>query len=164
MSPPFFLFASLERVDHSRACAARVRVCVCACVYRAELAAACPETMRSSAVLLLSILVPCHIGGGYFITLKMRVVMAGRPGVQIGSHINKWNLDSPELKPFWLEAETLGAVVFIHPWDMELGGRHEKHWLPWLVGMPCVAPHALPALAHPPLLSSWCESVLPSPT
>jgi hypothetical protein len=114
--------------------------CVCVCVYRAELAAARPETMRSSAVLLLSILVPCHIGGGYFITLKMRVVMADRPGVQIGSHINKWNLDSPELKPFWLEAETLGAVVFIHPWDMELGGRHEKHWLPWLVGMPCVAP------------------------
>lgn len=59
-----------------------------------------------------------------------------RPGVQIGSHINKWNLDSPELTPFWAEAEALGAVVFVHPWDMEMGGRHDKHWLPWLVGMP----------------------------
>lgn len=65
------------------------------------------------------------------------------PGVQIGSHINSWNLDSPELNPFWKEAEELGAVIFIHPWDMELRGRHEKHWLPWLVGMPYETCHAV---------------------
>ena len=32
---------------------------------------------------------------------------------------------------FWSEAETLGAVVFIHPWDMDMGKRHKLHWLPW---------------------------------
>ena len=31
-------------------------------------------------------------------------------------------------------AEELGACVFIHPWDMEQGGRMKKYWLPWLVG------------------------------
>ena len=33
--------------------------------------------------------------------------------------------------------------MFIHPWDMELGGRHTKHWLPWLVGMPYETCHAV---------------------
>lgn len=67
----------------------------------------------------------------------------GFPGVQIGSHINEWNLDAPELMPFWESAEALGAVVFIHPWDMELGGRNTKYWVPWLVGMPAETCHAV---------------------
>jgi aminocarboxymuconate-semialdehyde decarboxylase len=32
--------------------------------------------------------------------------------------------------------EELGVSVFVHPWDMELGGRMKQYWLPWLVGMP----------------------------
>nr|CAB3219719.1 2-amino-3-carboxymuconate-6-semialdehyde decarboxylase-like [Phallusia mammillata] len=58
------------------------------------------------------------------------------PGVQIGSHINDWNLDAQELDIFWKTAEEIGCCVFVHPWDMELKGRMEKYWLPWLVGMP----------------------------
>lgn len=27
-------------------------------------------------------------------------------------------------------------AVFVHPWDMQMGGRYSKYWLPWLVGMP----------------------------
>ena len=27
--------------------------------------------------------------------------------------------------------------MFVHPWDMQLDGRMQKYWLPWLVGMPC---------------------------
>jgi len=65
------------------------------------------------------------------------------PGVQIGSHIGEWNLDNPKIDPFWVEAEKIGAVVFIHPWDMAFGGRHAKHWLPWLVGMPYETCHAV---------------------
>ena len=60
----------------------------------------------------------------------------GLPGVQIGSHINDWNLDDPALFPFFLEAERLGAAVFVHPWDMIGKDRMPRYWLPWLVGMP----------------------------
>ncbi|XP_058957246.2 2-amino-3-carboxymuconate-6-semialdehyde decarboxylase-like [Pocillopora verrucosa] len=60
----------------------------------------------------------------------------GFPGVEIGSHINDWNLDAPELQPVFAAAEELGCAIFVHPWDMELKGRMSKYWLPWLVGMP----------------------------
>ncbi|KAB7505623.1 2-amino-3-carboxymuconate-6-semialdehyde decarboxylase [Armadillidium nasatum] len=57
-------------------------------------------------------------------------------GIQIGSHINEWNLDAKELHPIWKTCEDLGLSVFVHPWDMQMGGRYQKYWLPWLVGMP----------------------------
>ena len=58
------------------------------------------------------------------------------PGVQIGSHVNEWNLDAPELFEFFQAAEELRAALFVHPWDMLGGERMKKYWLPWLVGMP----------------------------
>ncbi|CAG8440983.1 8895_t:CDS:10 [Acaulospora morrowiae] len=69
--------------------------------------------------------------------LKRCVNELGLCGVQIGSHINEWNLDAPELNPFWEACENLNAAVFVHPWDMENKGRMEKYWYPWLIGMPC---------------------------
>ena len=36
--------------------------------------------------------------------------------------------------------------IFVHPWDMALGGRHAKYWLPWLVGMPAETATAICAL------------------
>jgi aminocarboxymuconate-semialdehyde decarboxylase len=42
----------------------------------------------------------------------------GLVGIQIGSHVNDWNLDAPDLFPIFEEAEKLGAVIFIHPWGM----------------------------------------------
>ena len=60
----------------------------------------------------------------------------GFAGVQIGSHVNKSNLDAPELFPVFQCAAELGAAVFVHPWDMLGSDRMEKYWLPWLVGMP----------------------------
>jgi aminocarboxymuconate-semialdehyde decarboxylase len=58
------------------------------------------------------------------------------PGVQIGSHVNGFNLDHPDLFPVFAAAEQLGAAVFVHPWDMLASERMEKYWLRWLVGMP----------------------------
>jgi aminocarboxymuconate-semialdehyde decarboxylase len=57
-------------------------------------------------------------------------------GVQIGSHVNDWNLDAPELFPVFEAAAALDACVFVHPWDMMGESRMPKYFLPWLVGMP----------------------------
>ncbi|KAJ3281263.1 hypothetical protein HK104_000112, partial [Borealophlyctis nickersoniae] len=69
--------------------------------------------------------------------LKRCVEELGFPGIQIGSHVNDWNLDAPELDPVWTACEELDVAVFVHPWDMENKGRMEKYWFPWLIGMPC---------------------------
>ncbi len=60
----------------------------------------------------------------------------GLRGVQIGTHVNDWDLDHPALFPVLQAAEALGAAVFVHPWDMLGRDRMNKYWLPWLVGMP----------------------------
>jgi aminocarboxymuconate-semialdehyde decarboxylase len=57
-------------------------------------------------------------------------------GIQIGSHINDWNLNDDNLFPVFQAAEELGAAVFVHPWDMMGETKMQKYWLPWLVGMP----------------------------
>lgn len=57
-------------------------------------------------------------------------------GVEIGTHVNGWNLDDQHLFPIFQAAAELGAAVFVHPWDMMGKDRMPKYWLPWLVGMP----------------------------
>ncbi|KAJ3275608.1 hypothetical protein HDV01_007611 [Terramyces sp. JEL0728] len=69
--------------------------------------------------------------------LRRCVNELGMAGIQIGSHINDWNLDAPELEPIWDACEELDVGIFVHPWDMEQTGRMEKYWFPWLIGMPC---------------------------
>lgn len=70
----------------------------------------------------------------------------GLAGVQIGSHVNQWNLDAPELFPVFEAASKLGAAVFVHPWDMMGQERMPKYWLPWLVGMPAEVALAIASL------------------
>ena len=64
----------------------------------------------------------------------------GMRGVEIGSNINtmggEWNLDAPELFPFFKHAAERGAAVFVHPWNMLGQSSTPKFWMPWLVGMP----------------------------
>ncbi|MDF3981851.1 amidohydrolase family protein [Luteibacter sp. PPL554] len=60
----------------------------------------------------------------------------GLQGVQVGSHCNDWNLDAPELFPFFEAAADLGAAILVHPWDMMGADSMPRYWLPWLVGMP----------------------------
>ena len=60
----------------------------------------------------------------------------GLAGVQIGSHVNGWNLDDARIFPVLQAAADLGAAVFIHPWEMLGRERMGLYWLPWLVGMP----------------------------
>jgi aminocarboxymuconate-semialdehyde decarboxylase len=64
----------------------------------------------------------------------------GMRGVEIGSNVNtargEWNLDAPELFPFFEHCARRGAAVFVHPWNMLGQSSVQKYWLPWLVGMP----------------------------
>ncbi|PKL79300.1 MAG: 2-amino-3-carboxymuconate-6-semialdehyde decarboxylase [Candidatus Melainabacteria bacterium HGW-Melainabacteria-1] len=60
----------------------------------------------------------------------------GLAGIEIGTHINEWNLDDPNLFPVLEAAQDLGAAVFVHPWDMRGAATIQKYWLPWLVAMP----------------------------
>ncbi len=68
--------------------------------------------------------------------LERCVDQLGLSGVQIGSHINDWNLDAPELFDFFQAAQDLETAILIHPWDMMGTDSMPKYWLPWLVGMP----------------------------
>ncbi len=68
--------------------------------------------------------------------LERCVKELGLAGVQIGSHVNSWNLDQPELFSVFAAAAELGAAIFVHPWEMIGQAQMPKYWLPWLVGMP----------------------------
>jgi len=68
--------------------------------------------------------------------LERCVTELGLAGIQIGTHINNWNLDAPEVFAVLEAAQDLGAAIFIHPWDMMGKDNMPKYWLPWLVGMP----------------------------
>jgi aminocarboxymuconate-semialdehyde decarboxylase len=65
-----------------------------------------------------------------------RCMKIGLRGVQIGSHVNDWNLNAPELFPVFEAAQELGAAIFVHPWEMMGTEKMPRYWLPWLVGMP----------------------------
>jgi aminocarboxymuconate-semialdehyde decarboxylase len=74
----------------------------------------------------------------------------GHRGVQIGTNVNGRNLDDPGIVQVLRHAESLGACVFVHPWDMladprcaadepsphGIHPRLGKYWANWLVGMP----------------------------
>jgi aminocarboxymuconate-semialdehyde decarboxylase len=65
------------------------------------------------------------------------------PGVEIGSNVNKKNLNEKEFFPFYEAAEKLGCSLFVHPWQMMGEDEMQKYWLPWLVGMPAETTKAI---------------------
>ena len=75
-----------------------------------------------------------------------RCLDIGLAGIQIGTHINDWNLDAPEVFEVLQAADTLGAAVFVHPWDMMGKDQMPKYWLPWLVGMPAETARAIASI------------------
>ena len=70
----------------------------------------------------------------------------GLAGIEIGSHVEGWNLSHPALFPFFEAAEKKGAAIFVHPWDMMGKASMTKYWLPWLVGMPAESSLAICSL------------------
>ena len=75
--------------------------------------------------------------------MERAVIQLGMRGIEIGSHINDWNLNDPALFPFFKRADELGACLFVHPWDMMGKTEMERYWLPWLVGMPAETSRAI---------------------
>ncbi|MFN4121982.1 MAG: amidohydrolase family protein [Flavobacteriales bacterium] len=75
--------------------------------------------------------------------LERCVQQLGLQGVQIGSNVNRKNLHEQEFEPFWAAAESLGAAIFIHPWEMMGQEDMQRYWLPWLVGMPAETSRAI---------------------
>jgi aminocarboxymuconate-semialdehyde decarboxylase len=67
----------------------------------------------------------------------------GLRGIQIGSHINNWNLDAPELFPVFEAMADLDMALLVHPWEMMGSDSMPKYWLPWLVGMPAEQSRAI---------------------
>ncbi|HMP79415.1 MAG TPA: amidohydrolase family protein [Pirellulaceae bacterium] len=78
--------------------------------------------------------------------LERCVTILRMPGVQIGTHVNQWNLNAPELFPVFEAAARLNACVFVHPWDMMGADRMKQYWMPWLVGMPAETSLAIGSL------------------
>ncbi len=60
----------------------------------------------------------------------------GLKGIQIGSHVNDWNLNEPALFPIFEAMQDLDMALFVHPWWWSAKTKMPKYWLPWLVGMP----------------------------
>jgi aminocarboxymuconate-semialdehyde decarboxylase len=74
------------------------------------------------------------------------VKVLGLKGIEIGTNINQENLGDPKYFEFFQAAETLGAAIFVHPWEMMGEEKYKKYWLPWLVGMPAESSRAICSL------------------
>src|SRR5690606_269120 len=42
----------------------------------------------------------------------------GLKGIEIGSHVNDWNLSEPQVFEVFRACQDLDMAVFVHPWDM----------------------------------------------
>ncbi|MFT4009199.1 MAG: amidohydrolase family protein [Nocardioidaceae bacterium] len=65
-----------------------------------------------------------------------RCLANGHVGVEIGNHVGDRDLDDEGVVTFLQHAASLGAPVFVHPWDLPTGPRLERWMAQWLTGMP----------------------------
>jgi aminocarboxymuconate-semialdehyde decarboxylase len=65
-----------------------------------------------------------------------RCLAAGHAGVEIGNHVGDRDLDDPGVVAFLQHCASVGAPVFVHPWDMASGPRLDRWMARWLAGMP----------------------------
>lgn len=65
-----------------------------------------------------------------------RCLAAGHAGVEIGNHVGDRDLDDAGVVTFLQHCASVGAPVFVHPWDLPAGPRLERWMAQWLAGMP----------------------------
>ena len=68
--------------------------------------------------------------------LKRSMTRLGLKGAQIGSNINKKNLDEPEFEPVWAAANEHHALMMVHPTQVAAMDRLGKYYLNNLIGNP----------------------------
>lgn len=86
-----------------------------------------------------------------------RIKANGMEGIEINSHVNGMDLDSPELFPIFQAAEQLNMGIFLHPWGGFMFPQEEtlkrrmtagRNWRPWLTAMPLETALAFDAMAR----------------
>lgn len=78
--------------------------------------------------------------------LERCVLELGMVGVQIGTNIAGVELDDPRLLPFFTRASELGAVVFVHPWQVIGAERLRSYYFLYTIAMPSETAFAVGAL------------------
>jgi aminocarboxymuconate-semialdehyde decarboxylase len=68
--------------------------------------------------------------------LHHAVEQLGMAGAEIGTTVDRTELDHPGLDPFWAAAEELGAIVLVHPMDPLAGRGIARYFLDNAVGRP----------------------------
>jgi len=75
--------------------------------------------------------------------LEQAVKRLGLVGVEVSTSINGLELADEKHEKFWAKAESLGAIVFIHPMGTSLGERMNRFYLQNLIGNPAETAIAL---------------------
>jgi aminocarboxymuconate-semialdehyde decarboxylase len=70
----------------------------------------------------------------------------GMKGAQIGSNINRKNLDEPEFELVWAAANELKALIMVHPTQVAAMDRLGKYYLNNLIGNPLDSTIAIASL------------------
>jgi aminocarboxymuconate-semialdehyde decarboxylase len=65
-----------------------------------------------------------------------RCLAAGHVGVEIGNHVGDRDLDDEGIVTFLQHCASVGAPVFVHPWDLPTSPRLRRWMAQWLTGMP----------------------------
>jgi aminocarboxymuconate-semialdehyde decarboxylase len=78
--------------------------------------------------------------------LERCVLELGMAGVEIGTNIAGVDLDDPRFLSFFQRAAELGAIVFVHPWQVVGAGRMAQYYLLYTVAMPSETAFAVAAI------------------
>jgi aminocarboxymuconate-semialdehyde decarboxylase len=81
--------------------------------------------------------VPLQAGGAAAADeLEYAMKTLGLKGVEVLAHVGDLELSDPSFEPFWAKAETLGAVVFIHPASFTEPRRFGRFYFSNVIGNP----------------------------
>lgn len=87
--------------------------------------------------------------------LEHAVRKLGLKGVEISTSVNGKELSDPSLRPFWDKAESLNALVFVHPFGTTLGDRTNSWYLVNTIGQPLETTIALSHLIYGGVLDAY---------